>query len=145
MTERIVFPDIEKTLVDYLSAELAALSDTAAVVTRVPDPAPARMVRVVRDDRKPRLDREDEQGQRGPHLILDRPRVQFECTDDSDDAAGLASVVRAILAGASPGYLGAVWCDYIAEAGVENDTDPATDAPRQVITADLTVRGSVLA
>ncbi|WP_280358120.1 hypothetical protein [Nocardia otitidiscaviarum] len=145
MPERIVFPDIETTLADYLTAELAALSDTAQVVTRVPDPRPARMVRVGRDDRSPRLDREDREGRRGSMLILDRPRVLLECSDDGGDGAGLASLVRAILAGAAPGYLGSVWCDGIADAGVENDTDPVTGTPRQVITADLFVRGTVLA
>ncbi|MFR9750508.1 hypothetical protein ACL02S_05680 [Nocardia sp. 004] len=144
MTERIVFPDIEKTLVDYLAAELAAAADPSTVVTRVPDPRPAQMVRVVRDDRKQRLDHEDGYGKRGPNLILDRPRVMFECTDDSGGAAGLAALVRAILAGASPGYLGTVWCDAIEDVGVENDTDPETAAPRYVITADLFVRGSIL-
>lgn len=145
MTERIVFPDIEKTLVDYLTAELAAASDTAKVVSRVPEPRPARMVRVTRNDRKRRNDREDEHGSRGPNLILDRPRVVLECTDDAGAAAGLAALVRAILAGAAPGYLGPVWCDYLEDVGIENDTDPATAAPRQVIIADLYVRGKVLA
>ncbi|MBF6357671.1 hypothetical protein IU449_24505 [Nocardia higoensis] len=143
--ERIEFPDIEQTLVGYLSTQLAALSDTAAVVTRVPDPRPVRMVRVVRNDRKRREDVEDREGRRGTHLILDRPRVVIECTDDAGAAAALASRVRAILSGAAPGYLGAVWCDHLEDVGVENDTDPATDAPRQVIVADLIVRGAVSA
>ncbi|MFI7001352.1 hypothetical protein [Nocardia sp. NPDC050175] len=145
MTERIVYPDIEKTLVDYLTAQLDAASDAAKVVTRAPDPRPTRMVRVVRNDRKRRLDREDREGQRGPNLILDRPRVVFECTDDAGAAAGLAGLVRAILSGVAPGYLGTVWCDHVEDVGVENDTDPATAAPRQVIIADLFVRGTVLA
>ncbi|MFI6042277.1 hypothetical protein ACIA8C_11620 [Nocardia sp. NPDC051321] len=143
MTERIVYPDIAKTLADYLTAQLTAASDTAKVVTRVPDPRPTRMVRVLRNDRKRRLDREDREGQRGPNLILDRPRVVFECTDDAGAAAGLAGLVRAILAAAAPGYLGPVWCDYLEDVGVENDTDPVTAAPRQVITADLFVRGTI--
>ncbi|MBL1072960.1 hypothetical protein JK358_00965 [Nocardia sp. 2] len=145
MPERIVFPDIEAVLVGYLTTELSELADTAQVVTQVPDPRPARLVRIVRDDRSPRLDREDREGRRGSLLILDRPRVRLECSDDTGDAAGLAGLVRAILAGAAPGYLGAVWCDGIADAGLENDTDPATCTPRQVITADLFVRGTVLA
>ncbi|CAM4498787.1 hypothetical protein NONI108955_36370 [Nocardia ninae] len=145
MTERIVYPDIEKTLVDYLTTQLTAASDTAKAVTRVPDPRPTRMVRVTRNDRRLRRDREDREGQRGPNLILDRPRVVLECTDDAGTAAGLAGLVRAILASAAPGYLGTVWCDHIEDVGVENDTDPETAAPRQVIVADLFVRGTVLA
>lgn len=145
MTERIVFPDIETTLVAYLTTELAAVSDSAQVVTRVPEPRPARMVRVARDDRKGRMDREDREGFRGSYLIIDRPRVVLECTDDSGAAAGLVSVVRSILTAASPGYLGTVWCDRIEDVGVENETDPATAVPRYVITADMYVRGTVVA
>ncbi|GAA5102672.1 hypothetical protein [Nocardia iowensis] len=144
MTERIVFPDIEKTLVDYLTAQLTAASDTAKVVTRIPEPRPSRMVRVTRNDRKLRQDVEDREGRRGPNLILDRPRVVLECTDDSGTAASLAGLVRAILSAAAPGYLGSVWCEYIEDVGLENDTDPATAAPRQVIVADLIVRGKGL-
>ncbi|WP_054815423.1 hypothetical protein [Nocardia arizonensis] len=143
--ERIVFPDIEQTLVAYLSTQLAAASDTAEVVTQVPSPRPARMVRVVRDDRKRRQDVEDREGRRGAHLILDRPRVVVECTDDAGAAGDLVALVRAVLTAAAPGYLGDVWCDYVEDVGIENDTDPATDAPRQVLTVDLIVRGQILA
>ncbi|WP_109527984.1 hypothetical protein [Nocardia aurea] len=143
--ERIVFPDIEQTLVDYLTTQLTAASDTAEVLTQVPSPRPVRMVRVVRNDRKRRLDVEDREGRRGAHLILDRPRVVIECTDDAGGAAELVGLVRAVLTAAAPGYLGDVWCDYIEDVGIENDTDPATDAPRQVLIADLIVRGEVLA
>lgn len=143
--ERIVFPDIEQTLVDYLTTQLAAVSDTADVVVRVPSPRPARMVRVVRDDRRKRRDVEDREGRRGAHLILDRPRVVVECTDDAGASADLVALVRAILSAAAPGLLGTVWCDYIEDVGIENDTDPATDAPRHVLLVDLIVRGAVLA
>ncbi|MBH0777002.1 hypothetical protein [Nocardia bovistercoris] len=145
MNERILFPDIEEALVAYLVTELAAASDSAEVTTVVPDPRPARWVRVRRDDRRRRMDREDDQGSRGPRLILDRPRVVFECYADGGAAADLAALVRAILAGASPGYIGTVWCDFIDDAGVVSEIDPATSEPRQVITADLCVRGTVLA
>ncbi|MGN2635336.1 hypothetical protein ACTD5D_03895 [Nocardia takedensis] len=145
MSERIVYPDIESTLVDYLSAELAGIPDSAEIATVVADPRPPRLVRVRRDDRRRRMDREDEQGSRGPQLILDRPRVVFECYDTGGGAAELAALVRAVLAGAAPGYLGPVWCDSIADAGVVNEIDPASSEPRQVITADLIVRGTVLA
>ncbi|MFE9579274.1 hypothetical protein ACFYO1_23010 [Nocardia sp. NPDC006044] len=143
MTERIVYPDIEKTLVDYLTAQLAGVSDTAKVVTRIPDPRPPRMVRVVRNDRILRQDVEDREGRRGPDLILDRPRVVVECTDDSGAAADLAALIRGILSAAAPGYLGTVWCEYIEDVGLQNDTDPATAAPRHAVIADLIVRGKV--
>ncbi|MGW2662805.1 hypothetical protein ACWCW7_17715 [Nocardia tengchongensis] len=145
MAERVVFADTEKAIVDFLAAELAAVSDIAEVVTQVPDIRPPRMVRVTRDDRRARLDREDREGRRGAHLILDRPRMVFECTDDSGTAAGLASLVRSIITAAAPGYVGATWCDAVEDAGLENDTDPATDRPRYVFVADMYVRGETLA
>ncbi|MGM7646552.1 hypothetical protein ACSVDM_16755 [Nocardia sp. JW2] len=145
MNERILFPDIEQTLVDYLAGQLAAVSDTATVVVRVPDPRPGRMVRVTRNDRKARVDVEDREGRRSAHLILDRPRVVLECTDDAGGAATLAALVRSILSAVAPGYLGTVWCDQVEDAGMENDTDPATAAPRYTLVADLIVRGTVLA
>ncbi|MFI1915930.1 hypothetical protein [Nocardia sp. NPDC020380] len=145
MLEQIVFSDIEKALVDYLTSKLSALSDNAKVVARVPDPRPVRMVRVIRNDRKARFDAEDREGRRGAHLILDRPRVVFECTDDGGGAAGLASLVRSFVNSAAPGYIGSVWCDHVEDAGQENDTDPVTAAPRYSIVADLIVRGKILA
>lgn len=140
-----MFSDIETILVDYLAAQLAATSDTAIVVTTIPDPRPPRMVRVIRNDRKARVDVEDREGRRSAHLILDRPRVVLECTDDAGGAATLAALVRSILSAAAPGYLGTVWCDQVEDAGMENDTDPATAAPRYTLVADLIVRGTVLA
>ncbi|MFD3703347.1 hypothetical protein ACFWUP_09390 [Nocardia sp. NPDC058658] len=53
--------------------------------------------------------------------------------------------MRSILSAAAPGYLGTVWCDQVEDAGMENDTDPVTAAPRYIIVADLIVRGTVLA
>lgn len=145
MVERIVFPDIEKTLVDFLTVQFAAVSEAAKVVTKVPDPRPTRMVRVCRNDRKARVDVEDREGRRGAHLVLDRPRVVFEITDDAGGAANLAALVRGIVNAAAPGYIGTVWCDYVEDAGEENDTDPVTAAPRYTIVTDLIVRGTVLA
>lgn len=145
MAEQILFSDIEKALQEFLSAKLSAASDTASVVVRVPDPRPARWVRVSRNDRKARLDVEDREGHRGAHLILDRPRVLFECIDDAGGAAELAAKVRGIVNAAAPGYIGTVWCDYVEDVGEENDTDPVTAAPRYTIVTDLIVRGKVLA
>ncbi|MFF0631533.1 hypothetical protein ACFYTS_03450 [Nocardia sp. NPDC004151] len=145
MFEKVVFSDIEKALVDFLSAKLASMSESAIVVTKIPDPRPMRTVRVARDDRKARLDVEDREGRRGVRLILDRPRVVFECTDDAGGAAELAAKVRSTINAAAPGYIGTVWCDYVEDAGEENDTDPVTAAPRYTIVTDLIVRGKVLA
>ncbi|MCM6777271.1 hypothetical protein NDR87_27670 [Nocardia sp. CDC159] len=145
MSEKITYPDIEKALTDYLLTQFAALAEPAKVVVRMPESRPPRVVRVARNDRKLRSDREDFEGLRGPERIVDRPRVVFECYDDSGAAAELAGKVRTILAAAAPGYIGQVWCDYIEDVGVENSTDSVTAAPRYLVTTDLYVRGTVLA
>ena len=46
--ELIVFPDAVELAIDYLTAELAARSETAGVGARVPNPRPAELVRVRR-------------------------------------------------------------------------------------------------
>ena len=97
MVEEIFFSDIEKAVVDLLVARLGGSPGATTVVTKVPDPRPSRMVRVIRNDRKARLDVEDREGRRGAQLILDRPRVVFECTDDAGGAAELAATVRGIV------------------------------------------------
>ncbi|MGX1804690.1 hypothetical protein ACWIGI_03170 [Nocardia sp. NPDC055321] len=145
MTEQIYFADVVGILAVHLRAQLLELSDPAAVVTKVFEPRPARMVQITRNDRKARVDIEDREGRRGAHLILDRPRIVFECTDDAGNAAELAALVRSIVNAAAPGYIGPVWCDHIEDAGMENDTDPVTAAPRYTIVTDLIVRGTVLA
>jgi hypothetical protein len=145
MLERIEFADIEDALTVYLTARLTSLSDTATVVTEVPDPRPSRMVLVARNDRKKRVDREDWKGRHGAHLILDRPRLVFTCSDDAGGSADLAALVRSFVTAAAPGYIGTVWCDRVDDAGAETDLDPVTSTPRHIFTADLTVRGKVLA
>ncbi|MGV9414308.1 hypothetical protein ACWDOP_30780 [Nocardia sp. NPDC003693] len=145
MVERIQFSDIERVVVDFLAFQLAEAGAGATVVKTVSEPRLGRVVRVARNDRKARLDVEDRVGRRGAHLILDRPRIAFECTDDAGNAAELAALVRSIVNAAAPGYIGPVWCDHIEDAGMENDTDPVTAAPRYTIVTDLIVRGTVLA
>ncbi|MEU8895483.1 hypothetical protein [Nocardia sp. NPDC048505] len=144
MTERIEFPDVEKALVDFLTTKLGAASDTAKVATKVPEPRPARMVRVTRDDRRPRLEGDDSEVRRGARLIVDRARIALECSDDAGNGAALAATVRTLVNTAAPGYIGTMWCDYVEDAGIENSTDPATASPRYVIVIDLIVRGKVL-
>lgn len=145
MNERIGFADIELELAGFLTTRLATAADTAVVVTRVPEPRPVRMVRVIRDDRRSRTDTDGQDCGLGSRLILDRPRIVLECTDDTGTAAGLAALVRSVLSSAAPGYLDTVWCDQLTDVGVENDTDPVTAAPRYTLVTDLVVRGTVLA
>jgi hypothetical protein len=144
MLERIEFADIENALTVYLTARLTYLSDTVAVVTEVPDPRPSRMVLVARNDCKKRVDREDWKSRRGAHLILDRPRLVFTCSDDAGGSARSGGAGAIVRDRHWPGYIGTVWCDRVEDAGAETDLDPVTSTLRHIFTADLTVRGKAL-
>ncbi|WP_159844916.1 hypothetical protein [Nocardia sp. CY41] len=130
MTELFAFPDIEAELVGWLTALLAEMDDSAVVGTKVPNPLPQRLVRLVRAGGAQR------------NLVTDAPRVVFECWDgDEVAAAQLARTVRALLWAAAPGRIGAIWCNKIVDAGLVPSPDPDTGTPRYLITAELHVSG----
>ncbi|MCC3333591.1 hypothetical protein [Nocardia abscessus] len=129
----VTFPDIVITLADYLASALAARGVTDPVVAEVPDPRPDRFVRVVRIG--------------GPrtNLITDTPRIVAECWDTSGaGAAELASVTRALIVAAAPGYLGSAWVGKAIDRGVSYSPDPDTGTPRYLITAELVMNGAPL-
>ncbi len=133
VAEFVEFPDVEAALVSYLKVTLAERGDTAKVATKVPNPRPARLVRLVRAGGLQR-DR-----------ATDRPRVVLECWEATEPAAAaLAKRVRAMIAGAAPGYVGGVWCDQVDDAGLAFSPDPDTATPRYLITAELHVTGSAV-
>lgn len=131
--ELVAPPDAETEVADHLAAQLAALNDTAVVATRVPNPRPPRMVRVIRS------------GGEKANLATDRPTVILECHDTTGPAAGdLTRKVRAILFASAPGYVGSAWCEEITEAGVSSGEDPDTQNPRYLVVAELLLSCSVL-
>ncbi len=134
MTEPFAFPDIETDLTGHLAALLTERSDTAEVATRVPNPRPPRLVRLVRVG--------------GPlrNRAVDQPRIVFECWDDGGDleAAALARTVRALITSAAPGYIGTAWCDAVHDRGLAFSPDPGTGTSRYLVTVELLVGGSTL-
>lgn len=131
--ELVAPPDAEKEVAGHLAAQLATLNDAAVVATRVPNPRPPRMVRVIRSG--------------GPkaNMVTDRPTMILECHDLSEPAAAdLTRKVRAILFASAPGFVGHAWCEEITEAGVSSSEDPDTQNPRYLIVAELLLSCSVL-
>lgn len=131
MTEVIAFPDVEALLVADLTAELTARSDTADVATFIPNPRPARLVRVMRA------------GGPGLDIVRDAPTVIFDCWGtDETDAADLCRLVRALV-WSLPARDGSVF--RVREfAGPSNFPDPASANPRYRFTASLHTRGEAI-
>lgn len=130
MTETIAFPDVETLLVGYLKAQLAARSDTATVATKVPNPRPRRLVRLLRA------------GGARKNLVIDSPTVVVECWDaDETAAAELVRLVRALI-WAMPGTSGVYRVGEFA--GPASQPDPESGSPRYVFTVSVDVRGFTL-
>lgn len=126
-------PDAEAEIAGHLAARLGALGDMAAVSTHIPNPAPTRIVRVIRA------------GGGKIDVITDAPLIILECCDDDEVAAAdLARKVRAIMFQSAPGYVRNVWCSRIHEAGAVFEPDLETLKPRYVITAEWFLQCSIL-
>lgn len=124
--EAVAFPDVEAAAVAFLRSELAARSDAVHVSTRVPNPRPARLVRVSRT------------GGGRRNLVQDDAQVTAECWGvDSVKASELCRLVRALLGSMDTG---AVW--FAGEVGGPVDhPDDLTDSPRYQTTVTLRSRG----
>ncbi|MEU2106494.1 hypothetical protein [Nocardia sp. NPDC019255] len=129
MTQPVVFGLVEVALADYLGASMAV-----PVFNNVPHVRPPEYVLVVRV------------GGSLSNRITDRPRIVAECCAEVGTAAAdLASVVRARIGAVAPGYVGDIWVDKVIDMGVAYSPDPGTNLPRYLVTAELHVRGAVLA
>jgi hypothetical protein len=135
MTTPIAFGDIEIALADHLAAQLAAHGITVPVVIEIPATRPPRFVRVTRP------------GGSQSNLITDRPRIVAECWDElGTGVADLAKVTRALLGATAPGYVSGIWVDLAKDLGLAYLPHPQYPGiPRYLVTAELHVRGEVLA
>lgn len=127
--EAVSFPSVEAALVAFLKAELAARSDTASVSATVPNPRPARIVKVTRV------------GGRRTDVAHDEAMVTFECWESSPaKASALALLVRALVGSLDTGT---VW--YGGEVGgPASFPDPLTDNPRYQFTALIRSQGEAI-
>lgn len=131
MTEVITFPDVEAAAQDYLSGQLTALSDTAAVVVKIPDPRPTRMVKVNRT------------GGVRTGLVLEQAQLTVECWDARADLAhDLAQIARGLLWVMPQRYSTATTYRVEELGGLANLPDPDTALPRYTFTLLITTRGA---
>ncbi|MDH6283227.1 hypothetical protein [Prescottella agglutinans] len=86
MSELVIFPDLEPTLVQYVQAELDARSMTVTVASKVPGDRPENMVRI------------SGVGGTRRNVLHEDAGVLIECWCPQDDpASDLARLVRALL------------------------------------------------
>lgn len=134
--ERILFPDVEALLHNYLTTELALLGDSASVHTRVPETRPDRFVLV------PRVGGIADFG----NLVVDDATIGFECWGETPALAyDLVSKVRAIVRGL-PGQVieGTQFYKIQEFAGPANLPDATSRQPRYVYTVSISFRGTAL-
>lgn len=86
MSLEVAFPDAEALCCDFLATAFVARGETVYVATKLPNPRPARSVRVSRVG-GPRL-----------NVGLDAPEILFECWASSEyESAQLATTTRALV------------------------------------------------
>lgn len=129
----IGFPDGVAVVRAYLRDALVARGEDVPVGARVPNPRPARFVRLERIGGT-RLD-----------LVTDRPRIDVHCWASTEAAAmDLAQLARALLF-AMPGWRGAVAYDVAEVGGPNTLPDPESEQPRVVFAVEVSLRGRTLA
>ena len=86
MTEGVVFPNVEALCVSFLQDAFAARAEEVTVATKMPNPAPAKVVRVTRT------------GGGRINFGMDAPQVLFECWGQSYyESSELARITRALV------------------------------------------------
>lgn len=134
MNETIVFPDATSVTIDYLLDRLAEHAETIPVVKDIPDPRPARFVRVLRLG--------------GPrrNLVVDQATLAVESWDD--DPAGamdLAQLVRGLLHAAEGVTEDGTTIYTVDEfSGPAELPDPLSNQPRVTQQFSIGFRGSAL-
>lgn len=132
MSPLVVFPDAAAVVVDHLRAQFAARDVAATVGTRIPNPRPARHVRVRRIG--------------GPrrNIVADGPHVSVEAWGPTDEeAADLAQLCRGLIHAMHGTTIAGVAVYGVSElAGPAELPDPTSDQPRYVQTFEITLRGA---
>jgi hypothetical protein len=133
--EVIVFPDVEQVLCDWLTTALTAHGQAVPVSTRIPNPRPAKFVRLIRTG-----------GTVGPVLVLDGPIVAIEAWAATESqAAALLQLTRGLIATLPGQDIGGVTFYRVTEVGGPgNLPDPVSDQARYTYTVSILLRGQAL-
>lgn len=134
MAEALAPIDAETVVVAALKSAFASRSETARVGTRVPAPAPARMVRVSLVDTV------------ATTLGHYASRLLFECWAGTEVAASaLARTTYALVRAFEDETIGAgVWVADVTEVGGVVNFPDETGATRYQFTVDLTIGGELI-
>lgn len=128
MAEVLLAPDVEGVVITGLSAGLTARGDTARVSTKIPNPRPARLVRVRR------------RGGPRAQVVMETALILLECWDSDEVAAERLAALTAGLFASLEGQT--VAGAHITHAeilgGPSNDPDPDSASPRYTLTGQLT-------
>lgn len=133
VSELIRFPDVEAVMIAFLNDRLTADGDTARARGKVPNPRPARFVRVMRT------------GGPAESFWADRPQVTVEAWDNDESAAEtLANTCRSYVQSA---YLagdmrGIPVYDLAEFGGPQRLPDPTTGQVRYTFTFSIVLRGA---
>ncbi|MFJ8760845.1 hypothetical protein [Streptomyces cyaneofuscatus] len=131
-TPPVLMPDAVAVITAYLRERLAAHGTPVPVASHVPNPRPARFVRVERI------------GGAATSPVTDRPRLDIEAWGaDEGDAHDLVQLCRAVL-GAARGRYQATTLARPATGGPQWLPDKESGQPRYVFTFDVTLRGTAL-
>ena len=130
VTEVILFPDVEAIAVSYLKDSLA---DTP-ISTRVPDPRPARFIRVMAV------------GGSKARLNADSVMLTFQCWEATTvKASELARLARAYVHALAGTDVAGNWVYRVIDVGGPAFApDPSTNTPRYQFTVSIDVKGESL-
>jgi hypothetical protein len=133
MPTALLYPDAVAVTNTYLRAALVAAGQTAPVVSRVPNPRPAKFVRVSRTG--------------GPEVftrVVDGAQITVDCwAPDAGAAMNLAQLSRRLIHEMCGTVQSGVSVHYVAEIGGPQDLpDPVSETPRVTFTVQIQMRGS---
>lgn len=133
MPTALLYPDAVAVTNTYLRAALVAAGQAVPVVSQVPNPRPAKFVRVSRTG--------------GPEVftrVMDGAQITVDCwAPDAGAAMNLAQLSRRLIKDMCGTVQSGVSVHYVSEFGGPQDLpDPVSETPRVTFTVQIQMRGS---
>lgn len=132
MVEVVVFPDVTLIAIDYLRTEFTSRGETAELHREIPNPRPAKFVRVLRV------------GGTRSNLVTDGATVTIECWAATyADAQDLAQLCRGLLHAMTGTVQHGAAVYHVEEfSGPADLPDPDSNQARATQTMQIQVRGA---